>query len=345
MADREYVRESDGKFASTGGSTEKTGSRGATIAASRLAVERDVAKEVTALSRYKKIRDQQTTERKAALKAWVAEKTPKPPKGAPWQGDAKPLPGSETWDKYMDGAKGDLFATVKDPVRKELHDEIKAQAIGKNSMPPEGQQPLAILMMGGSGSGKSSLLAHVDKSNFVHIDPDGIKEKLPEYRDGVRNKIRSAAAEVHEESSYVAKHLRDETMNAPEGKQRNLIFDGTGANGKSYGKFIDDLKDKGYHVQLLFSHLPKEKADDRMKGRAEESGRHVEEAAAAENHAQVPRNWVGLSKRVDEATMFSTDVCRECPPTLLQKVEKGNRLTYDKDAVRQFEARYYEKAS
>lgn len=284
----------------------------------------------TSVSRINDTRQMSPAARKEALTRFVNEEAPTPTPEAPWRGMVKVAPGEDTSDKYMTDGK------VNDPIRAELHEAIKEHFIGKDSLPPQGVRPKAIVMMGGSGSGKSSLLKDVDKSQFVHVDPDGIKEKFPEYRDGVAGKAMSSAGIVHEESSHVATELRDRTIS----EGRNIIYDGTGANKEKYGKFIDRLKGEGYDVELRFSHLPIEKAESRIKGRAEGSGRYVPPAAYQENHEKVPRNWQSFSQKADRATMFNTDVKRGEAPIKVWSVANGKDTHHDPDFVAAFKTRY-----
>jgi GTPase SAR1 family protein len=346
MAERDYVRggdsENTGRFSEAGG-----GSAGKSpgVRAGRKLYE----KKEKALREFAKSKKLGTESKHAKLENFVSLETPKPPVDAEWQGEEKPKPEDETWGKYIDPPPGDQNAKVHDTERKALHDSIKKFYVGENSKPPEGEPPVAIVMMGGSGSGKSSLLKGLDKSKFVHVDPDGVKEKLPEFRDGVRAKMMSAAGAVHEESGHVAKNLRDETMK----EGRNMIYDGTGGDEKKYGEFIDRLKNGGphpagdprntgpkYKVEVRFSHLPLEKAEPRIKGRAEQSGRHVPVADYQKNHASVPKNWHIFSKKADTAVMYDTDVPKGTPPKKVWSVSGGVDTHHDEAFVSSYKSRY-----
>jgi predicted ABC-type ATPase len=278
-------------------------------------------------------------ERKKKLKAYVEEKTPEPPVGAPWVGhDDKP--DAETKLKYFEVADDPekSIVRVKDPDRAELHEAIKEHLIGKATPVPDNETPVAVLMMGGSGSGKSTMKdgLGINFSNFVNIDADEIKTKLPEFREQVQMKHRPAAMNVHEESSYVAKQLRNESMDA----RYNMVVDGTGANEKTYSNLIDSLKARGYHVHLYMAQLPKDLAKERAERRAERTGRHVKTSDFDRIHESVPRNYERLARKADTAALFDTNVPLGTRPIKRWAHDGGVETVFDKDFVETFRQKY-----
>lgn len=156
--------------------------------------------------------------------------------------------------------------------RKVLHDDIAFDFL-KGNKPQEA--PVATFYSGGSGSGKSKIYKAVPNnwaqhiSNSVIIDPDAIKEKLPEYQtlaSSKHNMLDLAAASIsHEESSDIAKNIKQFAYNL----KLNIVFDGTG-NGKT-SAFLNKIReayDRGYEIQLVHIHLPTELAVERSITRA-----------------------------------------------------------------------------
>jgi predicted ABC-type ATPase len=212
-----------------------------------------------------------------------------------------------SWAKYYsaDSKPGDPKAVPTDPARKLMQEEAKKVFVGKNSVAKPGEQKIAIIMMGGPGSGKtSSLPKDLDWSKFAKADADGLKGHLPEFRDGVKAKSMRSAGIAHEESSAMSKQVVAQAIE----ENRHLVMDGTGATLKSYDDAIKKLKDAGYHVQLNFVHLPYEKAEPRMFSRAEGVGRFVPLDDAKQKHRDVPSNFEHFAKQVDRAIMYDNDV-------------------------------------
>jgi hypothetical protein len=149
----------------------------------------------------------------------------------------------------------------------------------KGKTPPvlaDGERPLAFFMAGGAASGKSSIRAqeHFDNlpkkpdgssptpeelalfldnkegdvmSNTIIINPDLIKEMLPEYKDLADSGSLYAATGVHEESSDLAKELQRRAMELG----FHVVIDGTGDSGedKMGGKLMK-ANEQGYDVSV-----------------------------------------------------------------------------------------------
>ena len=179
-------------------------------------------------------------------------------------------------DHFIDGKPSEARAAFHE---KEI---IKPAFEGKKTAAELGEKPTAILTMGGPASGKGVVLgklheAGLDKSHFVHVDPDEVKGSLPEYKaqvpkDGGKTFV-GAAAQVHEESSFVAKQIRDRAIE----NGHHVVIDGTGGNAEKFVQMIEHLKEKGYEVQVHHPHLDVEEGVKRALARAERSGRHVPE--------------------------------------------------------------------
>jgi predicted ABC-type ATPase len=111
--------------------------------------------------------------------------------------------------------------------------------------------PVALFSGGGGGSGKSTILKRMygidsDSTGMVVIDPDGIKDYLPEYKALKDAGDGRAAHVVHEESSMLAKRVLRKAINI----KADILYDSTMANHKKMMSLIRELKDKGYHLQL-----------------------------------------------------------------------------------------------
>lgn len=199
-------------------------------------------------------------------------------------------------DHFHKGKDGSMRPTT---ARAEFHErEIIGPAFeGKKTAKELGQEkPVAILTMGGPASGKGVVLKKLEKhgldtKTFVHVDPDEVKGKLPEYQaqvpkgtfsktpdgkekfEGAGKTFVGAAAQVHEESSYVAKQIRDKAIAGG----HNVVIDGTGGNPKKFIELMQHLEKKGYDVQVHHPHLDVDEGVKRALDRATKSGRHVPE--------------------------------------------------------------------
>jgi predicted kinase len=128
----------------------------------------------------------------------------------------------------------------------------------------------AILAGGLTGAGKTTILdqiAGIDRSQYLTINPDTIKEEMA--RRGMVPEVEDlspmeASDLVHEESSHVAKQLSWRALS--EGK--NLIWDITMASRTSTEQRIDDLRSAGYtDIEGIFVDIPVEVSAARADAR------------------------------------------------------------------------------
>lgn len=208
------------------------------------------------------------------------------------------------------------------PERAALHDRILHDAVDRVQSTPVGEKPIAIMTMGAPASGKSAGLRSIDTSKFVVVDPDGIKERLPEYRKALDPKATytKAAAMVHEESSHVAKQITAAAVR----QNKNVIIDGTGVGKGSMLAKMEMLKAAGYHVHLTMSDLPYSEGSKRAEGRAAETGRMVPAQVLKEGYRVVPKNFLTLSKKAD--TFQLNNARRKDSPVVWSKGADGEHV-------------------
>lgn len=188
---------------------------------------------------------------------------------------------------------------AKTQSKKELHEGIIQNQM-KEKKPQE--QPQAILMMGGPGAGKSTLVDSLPlkKADYVLAGPDEIKELLPEYRQGIERKDKNIAPKVHSESRQVSIDLLTQTMS----QRLNLLYDGTGANSSEYLLMIKTLHEQGYKVQLLMPYVQVNDALQRVRARAEQTGRGVPEEQVRGIYGTIETNFQKIAAQADEAALY-----------------------------------------
>ena len=234
------------------------------------------------------------------------------PKVDKWIDHFDHLP-KETWMVTMTGNPDTDPHAAPQPWRAPLHEEIKHAALDHVQPVPRDEHKIAIMTMGGPASGKSTLVSKmgIDPSKFVMVDPDGVKEMLPEYQaatgrtwqkgDGPRVAATDSARMAHEESSYLGKQIRDQAIK--DGK--NLVIDGTGANGPKFVDQVRRLQAQGYKVHLVYSDLTVEAGIPRMLERAQKNGRIVPVEFATPAYSTIAKNFQTISKAVDSFDVYN----------------------------------------
>jgi predicted ABC-type ATPase len=121
------------------------------------------------------------------------------------------------------------------------------------------------------------------------VNPDHVKEQLPEYqhlKDMGHSDI--AAAKMHEESSHIAAEIAKAAMKG----RRHMIVDGVGNSGsrKFVGK-LEAAKAAGHRVTVRYAHTPLDVALKRDAARAEKTGRDVPDDVLEHAHKEVATRY------------------------------------------------------
>jgi predicted ABC-type ATPase len=219
------------------------------------------------------------------------------------------------------------------PERQALHDRIVAGALAGHL--PQ-QHPVATFMGGGPASGKSHLPG-TGTGDSVHIDPDQVKEQLPEYGEmQARGEGPAAAAYTHEESSLIAKRIEAEAV----ARHLNLTLDGVGDStfGNMAGR-VAAAKKAGYQVAGRYVTIDTAEALARNRTRQAETARWVPEVVIRDKHAKVSRVFPQLVSHglLDSAELWDNNVPKGAPPVLIGSKAPGGRFqVHDQAAYQRF---------
>jgi predicted ABC-type ATPase len=172
--------------------------------------------------------------------------------------------GLATVDRYAIDKDGEAWAPERRAVHIDIVTDIYDQAA---EIPCEHK---AIIAGGMAGAGKTTVLgdhAGVDRSQYLTINPDNIKEEMA--RRGLIPQVEGlspmeASDLVHPEASYIAKELAHRAR--ADGK--NIIWDITMASQASTERRISDLRADGYtSINGLFVDIPVALSVTRADGR------------------------------------------------------------------------------
>lgn len=250
-----------------------------------------------------------------------------------------PIPPKKTWKElnYSSRHGKDTYIEHFDedgptPERKKLHQQIIDKLSHKPSV-PEDKKPVAILTMGIPGSGKSAMVRGQLKDDFVLLDPDSVREHIPEFHEAVDEGAKDAALRVERESVYVAKRLRNHSIK----ERKNILLNGMGNDPHQYAETIKHLKKQGYHVQLMMPHCSAKKAIERAKKEGEKTGRWVAPETIAEGSHHAPYSFAALAEKCDDAYLINAD--KEKPSVAWSK-EGEEETAHDPSFVKKFKHRY-----
>lgn len=191
--------------------------------------------------------------------------------------------------------------------RHDMHMEIINKVVNSAGSPKKGQKPIAILMGGGSASGKSTMREAVIEKELEKrgikvgtVDADEIKKEIPEYSSLKETHPDDAARIVHEESSDIGALMIDTLIK----KNKHFIYDGTMGSTKKYEKLVDRLKKAGYEVHAYVADVPIEVAKERSDARAKDTGRKVPHHIIEGSHKGVPKTVEAIKDKIDSYRVY-----------------------------------------
>ncbi|MDK1002620.1 zeta toxin family protein [Bacillus subtilis] len=219
--------------------------------------------------------------------------------------------------------------------RKKLHDEIIQMLIRDKGSNEEVGVKEALIIGGGSGSGKSYVVEEIiGKDGYVIIDADIIKELIPEYRIQKLKNKNTAADIVHPESSDIALSLLDYTIS----KEESFIYDGTMKNKQKYFKILKKLQSKGYTTQMVIIDADLEVAIQRTIDRFADpdDGRFVPREKVIESNRLISNSFIELKGLVDSYSVFDNSINGEEPRIIAYKDPDEEEVILSQEAYDKF---------
>ena len=186
-----------------------------------------------------------------------------------------------------------------------------------------------IFLAGGAGSGKSNVVNKLglEKDGFKIVNQDisleWLKKNhgLPEDMNDLTSEQLSQLGKLQHQARGIAKAK----MMKYQGNGSGVIIDGTGGSLKVMTKLVQEFRDKGYDVQMVFVNTSEEVAVDRNAKRKE---RTLREGIVRRNHAAVQANIPGFKELFGENfTEINTDFLGMEDAMPSENVKDINRFT------------------
>lgn len=234
--------------------------------------------------------------------------------------------GKDTFRLYRDNEGNWL------PFREDLHDKYIDGEIAKGST-----KTGTVYMMGGApANGKSAL---VDAGVLPHpkgiltLNPDKIKEALPEYNLLNNRKDFSAAAFAHEESSYLSKQITRKAL----AKNFDILSDGV-ADGKfeEFDKKLQQFRDAGKRIRADYVSLDTDLSVRIETARAKKTGRKVPKDYLLDMNKEISILVPKLieNKSLDELYLWDTNL--EGKPRLILQQIDGKLTIFNQQLYNRF---------
>jgi hypothetical protein len=234
---------------------------------------------------------------------------------------------------------------------RDVHDPFVADGMATGMVRPAGEVPRTTIMGGGPASGKSSVIREVGeegaeaaakpvhlREGSVIVNADDAKGVIPEYAK-VSETSTEAAAFVHEESSYIAKRLYNDSLDAG----YDTVLDGTGDSSyrKLKGK-VEAARARGHEVVGEYVTIDTDVAMGRMVGRYEraiargDTPRSVPPQVLRDTHAAVSRVLPEAlaDDLYDQIRLWDTH--GKTPILILEKTRGGKLVVHRPDLYERF---------
>ena len=232
------------------------------------------------------------------------------------------------------------------PERKALHEQI-INSVLEGVTPVD--NPIMWMNGGGPGSGKSTLTTGVNAEitnydpNSVVLDPDKIKEMLPEVQEAKERVLAGEGSEQdidwanlsHEESSYLAKRVHQAALD----RGVNLVFDGTGDGGlESVRAKIAEARSRGYGVQANYLAVLPETGLERALQREGKTTRRVPRAVIIKTYNNIGEIFPELVEAgdFDMVRLFDNNGPQGTQAELILEASDGNINVLDQEAYDRF---------
>ena len=219
---------------------------------------------------------------------------------------------------------------------------VYANIPNKDGLPKPNRK--VIFLAGGAGSGKSNVIKQLGlkKDGFKIINSDKSLEWLKK-NNGLpanMNDLTPKQSSILGKLQYKARQIAAKEMMNLKGKGDGVVVDTTGGSLDVMNKQVQEFKDKGYDVQMVFVETSLQTSLERNKARKERS---LLDSIVIKNHEKVQGNKEAFKKIFgDNFAEVKTDKLKQndpMPPTLTNKVNdftKGyekRRLTADEFAT------------
>ena len=195
----------------------------------------------------------------------------------------------------------------------EIYEKIIDEYIGKLDKIKRLEEPEIIFTGGCYGSGKSHTIKYmfkediISKDNYLYIDPDVIRFKLPEIGDWIKNDPWSAGEKTQLDCGFISLIIQMKVLEMG----YSLIVDGSLQDDKWYGEtYIPWIRNKYplYKIKIFFVRASWQKTLERCWQRCEQTKRCIPLSLLRSIHNKMPLSIKKLSNIVDSVLHIDNEV-------------------------------------
>ncbi|CAK0879498.1 unnamed protein product, partial [Prorocentrum cordatum] len=163
--------------------------------------------------------------------------------------------------------------------------------------------PWVVFTAGAMGAGKGYVVRWLDKmgylplKDFVVVDPDQIRQMLPEWERYVKHDPASAGAKTQKEAGHIAEILGYKALR----HRYRVIFDGSLRDAKWYMRFFEKIREQFPGIRIMILHILSDKDEviRRAEQRGKTTGRVVPTETLLASMEEVPESVRALAPYCD----------------------------------------------
>lgn len=191
--------------------------------------------------------------------------------------------------------------------RVEMQDQLVEQFLGTAKDQGNELIPWVIFTAGAMGAGKGYIRdwmqaqGFLPVERFVVVDPDAIRQALPEWEDYAKNDPEKAGDHTQKEAGMIAEVLGYRALR----DRLNVVFDGSLRNASWYKLYFQKLRHNFPGIRIMILHIVADREDTlkRAEERGRKTGRYVPRQTLVDSMEAVP-------KSIAELAPFADFVCR-----------------------------------
>jgi predicted ABC-type ATPase len=168
--------------------------------------------------------------------------------------------------------------------------------------------PKIIFMAGVMGAGKGYVLNQMDRAkeinlnDYLLIDPDQLKDELPEMAKYVALDPQTAGTKVHKESGFIQEIILSEGLKL----NKNIIVDGSLTHLLRH-KMLFELIHREYpqyEIEIIHVIADLETVQKRIQSRGDATGRYVPMEKVKEVYEKIPKTVEALTPLVSRVVVI-----------------------------------------
>lgn len=173
------------------------------------------------------------------------------------------------------------------------------------------ESPKMIFTAGVMGVGKGYVLKKMDRSkqinlqDYLWIDPDQLKDELPEMKTYVNLDPKTAGTKLHKESGFIQEIILSEALK----QNKNIIVDGSLTSLIRHKMLFESIQRDypQYTIEIIYVIADLEKIQARIQRRGDATGRFVPMEKVEQAFHQIPKTVEALAPLVSKVLIIDNN--------------------------------------